>query len=143
VAVSNGSFKDQNGTAAVVIEGKKAGRRVTSSVIISGGSNKQWAYRSEVARILAALQMVNTVAQFYGIEEGKCIMAIKEKKGDKKIVCIYIEHGTEEGIMFEKCVECVNVYTSAHGPGIMEFLVQSIGSWVHHPQTQGNSHIPG
>jgi hypothetical protein len=74
VVVSNGSFKDQNGTAAVVIEGTKAGRRVTSSVIVSGGSSKQCAYRSEVARILAALQMVNTVAQFYGIEEGKCIM---------------------------------------------------------------------
>jgi hypothetical protein len=62
VAVSDGSFKGQNGTAAVLIEGTKAGRRVTSSAIVSGGSNKQCAYRSEVARILAALQMVNTIA---------------------------------------------------------------------------------
>jgi hypothetical protein len=68
IAVSDGSFKDQHGTASAVIEGGQYGRRVTSSVIVPGTVNEQCAYRSEAAGILAALQMVHAMLLFYEIK---------------------------------------------------------------------------
>jgi hypothetical protein len=74
LAVSDGSFKDQHGTAAIVVEGTVTGRRITTSIIVPGCPNIQCAYRSEAAGIGAALQLVNAMMKFYGIKSGVCTM---------------------------------------------------------------------
>jgi hypothetical protein len=74
IAVSDGSYKDQHGTAAIVIEGVKSGRRITSCVVVTGKGSVQCAFRSEASGILAAIQMVNAITQHYGITTGKCKM---------------------------------------------------------------------
>jgi hypothetical protein len=74
VAVSNGSYKDVHGTAAAVLEGRKSGMRINTSVAVPGTANMQCAYRSEAAGSLAAVQMTEAVVLFCNKTQGKCIM---------------------------------------------------------------------
>jgi hypothetical protein len=78
-AVSDGSFKEQHGTASMVLEGKTAGRRITTSVITPGDPDDQCAYRSEAAGILTVIQVVNALALYTGTRNGKCIMGCDGK----------------------------------------------------------------
>jgi hypothetical protein len=78
-AVSDGSYKDNHGTASVVIEGSTRQRRITTSVITPGSPEDQCAYRSELAGILTTIQLVNALAEYTGISTGKCIMGCDGK----------------------------------------------------------------
>jgi hypothetical protein len=70
LAVSDGSYKDQKGTAAIVVEGKKSGCRITAVVQVPGYKDAQCAYRSEAAGILAAVQIVEAMVKFSKLEKG-------------------------------------------------------------------------
>jgi hypothetical protein len=86
-AVSDGSYKDQHGTASMVLEGSTGSKRITTSVITPGSPDDQCAYRSEAAGILATIQMVNALAQYTGIKNGKCIMGCDGKSA--LVQCFY------------------------------------------------------
>jgi hypothetical protein len=70
LAVSDGSYKDWKGTAAIVVEGKKFRHRITSVVRVPGHNDVQCAYRSEAAGILAAVQMVEAITKYSNLEKG-------------------------------------------------------------------------
>jgi hypothetical protein len=74
IAVSDGSYKDNYGTAAVIVEGNKSGRSIRTVVIIPGPASIQCAYRSEAAGILAAVQLVEAVVSFYELPYGRCTL---------------------------------------------------------------------
>jgi hypothetical protein len=74
LAVSDGSYKDQKGTAAIVVEGKRSGCRITSVVQVPGDKDAQCAYRSEAAGILAAVQIVEAMARYANLEKGEVLM---------------------------------------------------------------------
>jgi hypothetical protein len=78
-AVSDGSYKDQHGTASMVLEGSTGLQRITTSVITPGSSEDQCAYRSEAAGILSTIQLVNALIEYTGIRHGKCIMGCDGK----------------------------------------------------------------
>jgi hypothetical protein len=78
-ALSNGSFKNQHGTASVVIEGATGKYRITTSVITPGGTNDQCAYQSEAAGILTSIQLVNALAEYTGTRSSKCTMGCDGK----------------------------------------------------------------
>jgi hypothetical protein len=78
-AVSNGSYKAQHGTAATVIEGRDGLHRMQTLVITPGHPDDQCAYRSKVAGILATTQLVNAMAEYTGITNGRCIMGCDGK----------------------------------------------------------------
>jgi hypothetical protein len=72
--VSDGSFKDEHGTASIVLEGSSYGQRITTSVTVPGSTEVQCAYRSEAAGLLAAVQLVNAVTKFFNLKQGKCTL---------------------------------------------------------------------
>jgi hypothetical protein len=74
LVVSDGSFKDLHGAASIVLEGVRYGTRVGTSVTVPGDPAVQCAYRSEAAGILAAIQLVNALAQYFGLSQGQCTL---------------------------------------------------------------------
>jgi hypothetical protein len=74
IVVSDGSYKDNYGTAAVILEGAKAGKSIQTAVIVPGSPSVQCAYRSEAAGILAAVQMAEAVVLFHNLPQGQCTM---------------------------------------------------------------------
>jgi len=71
IAVSNGSFRDQYGTAAIIIEGYNPLHRITAKVITPGGAQDHSSYRSELAGIYSTLTIINHICFFYDIHEGQ------------------------------------------------------------------------
>jgi hypothetical protein len=70
IAVSNGSFKDQYGTAAWVIEGNDHRGRISGAVIVPGNAEDQSSYRSELAGIYSIFIAVKHICQFFNIQSG-------------------------------------------------------------------------
>jgi hypothetical protein len=67
-------YKDNYGTAAVIVEGIKPGRCICMAVIVPGAPQMQCAYSSKAAGILAAIQLVEAVVLFFNIPEGRCTL---------------------------------------------------------------------
>ncbi len=70
IAVSDGSYKDQYGMAALVIEGSYQQGRILGKVIAPGGPEAHSPYRSELAGIYATMVAVHNICSFYKITEG-------------------------------------------------------------------------
>jgi hypothetical protein len=71
IAVSDGSFKNEYGTAAWVIEGADSHGRILGQVIAPGGPSDHSPYRSELTGIYSIMIMVNRLCEFYDIKEGE------------------------------------------------------------------------
>jgi hypothetical protein len=69
-AACDGSYKEGKGTASTVVEGKSAGPKIYTSVMVPGDTEDQSAYRSELAGILATIQMVNAICEYRGVQQG-------------------------------------------------------------------------
>jgi hypothetical protein len=63
IAVSDGSYKNQYGTAAVIIEGDTSLHRIIAKVITPGGAQDHSSYRSET------LTIINHLCAFHNIHE--------------------------------------------------------------------------
>jgi hypothetical protein len=74
IVVSDGSYKEGHGTAAIVLEGTQEGKRITTKVMVPGRTEEQCAYRSEAAGILTAIQLIDAVSQFFQCSTGRCII---------------------------------------------------------------------
>ncbi len=70
IAISDGSFQDQYGTAAWVFEGIDAIGRVTGAVVVPGSAKDQSAYRSELAGIYTIVLFTMKLCDFYQIMTG-------------------------------------------------------------------------
>jgi hypothetical protein len=79
IAVSDGSFKDQLGTAAWTIEGRDASPTTKTSVegscVIPGNPEDQGAYRSELGGLYCITVATNLVCQHEAITSGKMTIA--------------------------------------------------------------------
>jgi hypothetical protein len=77
VAVTDGSFRDGFGTAAVVIEGPETAQvpRVMLQLVVPGLASQQSALRSELAGLLALVRWLSTFASEHGIESGSVAVA--------------------------------------------------------------------
>jgi hypothetical protein len=69
-SVSDGSFKDQYGTAAWVIEAESSVNRCTGVNISPGAPSDQSAYRSEVSGLFGIATMIREICAFYNILDG-------------------------------------------------------------------------
>ena len=70
IGVSDGSFKDQFGTASWVIENAKGTQRITGNVLIPGHHTDHSAYRSEIGGLYGLVLMTELIKQVWGIKEG-------------------------------------------------------------------------
>ena len=76
MGVSDGSFKDQFGTAcwSLMIKGEETGG-IICPCVVPGGSESQSAYRSELAGLYGMATMVRALCKFYQIEGGEVELA--------------------------------------------------------------------
>ena len=61
VGVSDGSFKDEGGTAAWIIENEAATQWIMGTVEVSGYGSDQSAYRSKLAGIYAMVVIIEKI----------------------------------------------------------------------------------
>ena len=71
VAVSDGSFKNELGSAALVIEGSDSQHRILAGHLTPGPLSAQSSFRSELSGLYGIVLMVNTICRFYDITEGQ------------------------------------------------------------------------
>ncbi len=70
IAISDGSFHEQFGTASWVIEGTDSKGRIVGEVLVPGTSRDQSAYRSELAGIYSIMTGVKNICEFFKITSG-------------------------------------------------------------------------
>jgi hypothetical protein len=70
IGVSDGSYKDEFGTAAWIIQGKDEIGSISGVCVVPGNSTDQSAYRSELAGLYAIITMIEAVCIFHKIEKG-------------------------------------------------------------------------
>jgi hypothetical protein len=71
IAVNDGSFKEDYGTAAWVLEGLDSRGGIVGKGIAPGCSQDHSSYRSELSGIFSILGIVDKICSFYGISEGE------------------------------------------------------------------------
>jgi hypothetical protein len=70
ISVSDGSFKDQHGTAAWVIEAESSTHRCTGVNNTPGAPSDQSAYRSEVSELFGIATMIRELCKFHHVLTG-------------------------------------------------------------------------
>jgi hypothetical protein len=70
VAVSNGSYKDEFGTAALVLEGEDSVNQVLAVNVVPGDLDDQSSYQSELSGIFRVVMMVQALCNVHAISEG-------------------------------------------------------------------------
>ena len=71
IGVSDGSFKDEFGTAAWVIENVEGTQRIMGNVLVPGYASDHSAYRSEIAGLYGMVVGVETIARLWNIQKGR------------------------------------------------------------------------
>jgi len=75
IPVSDGSYKDNRGTAFWIMEGSDSEFRLQSPLNIPGHHSDQTAYRSELGGLCAIVTMVSVLCQHYSITKGSVEIA--------------------------------------------------------------------
>jgi hypothetical protein len=70
IAVSDGSYKDDFGTAAYVLEGKTAANRIVCALASPGISEDQSSFCSELAGLYGIIMMVQAICHQFRITSG-------------------------------------------------------------------------
>ena len=70
IAVSDGSFKSDYGTASWVLEGPEPSGRIVGDTIVPGSAAAQCAYRSELTGLYSIAVMVHCLSTYYKITQG-------------------------------------------------------------------------
>jgi len=71
IAVSDGSYKDKYGSAALVIEGEDSTNRILAANIVPGDPDDQSSYRSELSGIFGVVTLVNLICAVFEITSGQ------------------------------------------------------------------------
>ncbi len=71
IAVSDGSFKNQQGTSAFVIDGKSAVGRLVGVNVIPGDADSQSPHRSELGGVAGILEALHGTCEAHGVTEGR------------------------------------------------------------------------
>ena len=70
IAISDGSFKDEFGTASWIVQGEDEFGSLEGSLVTPGNPEDQSAYRSELAGLYGIAAIVNLLCQYHKITEG-------------------------------------------------------------------------
>jgi hypothetical protein len=70
IAVSDGSFQDQYGPAAWVLEGDSSSGRISGAVTAPGNAKDQSAYRSELTGIYSIMMCTKNLCEYFNITSG-------------------------------------------------------------------------
>ena len=86
VAVSDGSYKDNGGTAAWILENNTGTQRIRGVVNVPGTVLDQSPYRSEIAGIYGIVVVVETIKEVLGMKKGRIIVGCDGKNALEQTV---------------------------------------------------------
>jgi len=76
MGVSDGSFKENFGTAAwILVDPQHEDFRISGECVVPGDPRDQCSFRSEVAGLFSLCQMVRLLCEFYEVDEGQVTIA--------------------------------------------------------------------
>jgi len=78
-AVTDGSFKDNFGTAAWILECANTSQQMSGSVVAPGSAHDHSSYRSELSGVYAALLVTNRLCLYFNISEGSILLGCDSK----------------------------------------------------------------
>jgi hypothetical protein len=84
IAVSDGSFKDSQGTAAFVIEGADSSGRVVGVNVIPGEEDSQSPYRSELGGVAGILEALHCICTAHSVTEGHVTVGLDGEQAMKE-----------------------------------------------------------
>ncbi len=84
IAVSDGSFKNQQGTSAFVIEGNSAAGRLVGVNVIPGDAASQSPYRSELGGVAGILEALHGICEAHGVTEGRIEVGLDGEQAMKE-----------------------------------------------------------
>ena len=95
VGVSDGSYKEEFGTAAWVLEDSTGTQSIVGRLISPGFASDQSAYRSEISGIYGMVAMVEGIAKVWKLTQGKITLGCDGKQAglqsldiaNRKIAC--------------------------------------------------------
>jgi hypothetical protein len=70
VALSDGSYKDQFGTSAMIIEAENSSHNIIAVNVVPGNAEDQGSFRSELSGIFGLVIMVNVICKVHNITYG-------------------------------------------------------------------------
>ena len=82
--MSDGSYKDQKGTASWIIESQNKEASISGVALSPGPMHIQSAYRSELLGLLANLEMINILSKKFDITSEGCTIACNSLSALKK-----------------------------------------------------------
>ena len=88
VAVSDGSFKRNGGTAAWIIENHTGTQRIMGNVNVPGTVLDQSAYRSEIAGVYGSVLVTEVIKETFGLERGGILIGYDGKEALKQAIDI-------------------------------------------------------
>ena len=88
VGVSDGSFKEEYGTAAWVLENKTGTQRIMGHLVSPGFNSDQSAYRSEISGLYAMVMMTEAIIKVWNIQEGGITLGCDGKSALRQALSI-------------------------------------------------------
>ncbi len=123
IAVSDGSFHEQYGTAAWVLEGENSMGRISGAVISPGTSQDQSAYRSVLTGIYAIMIGVKNLCEYFQIKSGSNVL------------------GCDGQAALDKACNHVSILQVGEPSYDLLFAIKT--HWAHSPVTWSFKHIRG
>ena len=74
VGVSDGSFKDEFGTASWIVKNASGSQRIMGNVLIPGFKSDHSAYRSEIGGIYALVRVVELIKEMWNLDKGSIVI---------------------------------------------------------------------
>jgi hypothetical protein len=123
IAISDGSFQDQYGTAAWALEGSGSKGRIVGAVTVPGTAKDQSAYRSELAGLYCILLGAKKLCEFFNITQGS------------------IELGCNGQSALDKAFNYVSIIKIEDSNYDLLFAIRNL--WAYSPLTWKFRHVKG
>ena len=120
--ISDGSTKDELGTAAALSITKEDSKAYKIKNRTPGLDEDQHSYRSELCGILANILMVNIITQIHGIEEGKVTIASDNESA------LWMSFGADQVTTSDSCFDIIRVIQRAVSNSSIEWEPKHVHS---------------
>ena len=125
VAVSDGSYKDNGGTAAWIIESKDGAQRMQGVVNVPGMVLDQSSYRSELAGIYGSVMVVEVIKEVIGLKKGGILIgcdgksALEQSISVEENLCTCSQQHFDlisgiQGYIKDSCLKYTSQYIKGH-----------------------------
>jgi hypothetical protein len=138
IAVADGSFKNQLGTAAFTLIDEQTGHRLEGANVVPGQPSDQSAYRSELAGIFGILIVCKLLCQIFKVSEGLIEIACDGlAAGHHALVCDASPSPTQDHFenifaikTMKQALPIISKYSHIEGHQKAKYPRRKLGKWA-------------